>query len=239
MPGARIKDELIKPVHVGIIMDGNGRWAKERKLPRVSGHVEGVNAVRRIVRHSGKVGLKNLTLYAFSTENWKRPSEEVGFLMKLFRKLIRSEIDELMENDVKLSFIGRKDSLSKSIQKEMDAATERTQNNKGLNLIIAISYGGRDEIISAVNKAAKSMAEGKIKEIDENRFKEFLFTKDIPDPDLVIRTSGEKRLSNFLIFQSAYSELFFSNKYWPDFKEEDLDDAIEDFSKRKRRFGRI
>lgn len=239
MTRTRTENDFLVPSHIGIIMDGNGRWAKERKLPRVSGHVEGVNTVRKIVRHAGKTGLKNLTLYAFSTENWKRPAEEVGFLMKMFGKLIKSEIDELMKNDVKLSFIGRKDSLNKRIVNEMERSAERTCKNKGLNLVIAISYGGRDEIIYAVNSAARDLADGKIGEIDEKIFRDYLFTKDIPDPDLIIRTSGEKRLSNFLIFQSAYSELFFSPKYWPEFSEADFDEAVKDYSGRQRRYGKI
>ncbi|MBN1149971.1 isoprenyl transferase [candidate division WOR-3 bacterium] len=233
------KENLKIPVHIGIIMDGNGRWAKERKLPRISGHVEGVNAVRRIVKHAGEIGVKYLTLYAFSTENWKRPKEEVGFLMKMFKRLIKSEIDELMRNDVKLSFIGDKDSLSKTILGEMEKSSDRTKDNKGLNLLIAISYGGKNEIVNAVNKVLDDFADGKVTKIDENNFKKYLYTNDIPDPDLIIRTSGEQRLSNFLIYQAAYAELFFSDKLWPDFSAADLDEALEEYSKRQRRYGRV
>lgn len=231
--------DLKLPVHIGIIMDGNGRWAKERNLPRKSGHIEGVNAVRRIVRYAGEIGIKYLTLYAFSTENWKRPKQEVGFLMKMFKNLIKSEIDKLMQNDVRLSFIGDRSSLSKAILKEMEKSSERTKDNRGLNLLIAISYGGRNEIVNAVNKVLADFSEKKIWGIDEESFKNYLYTKNIPDPDLIIRTSGEKRLSNFLIYQSAYSEFFFSDKLWPDFSTEDLDKALEEYSKRKRRYGKV
>jgi len=227
------------PVHIGIIMDGNGRWAKKRKLPRLIGHKEGVKSVRVIVRLCGELNIKYLTLYTFSTENWNRPPKEVSFLMNMMNNLIKSEVKELNENNVKLKFIGNRTLLSKNMQKEIYKAEIFTKDNKGLTLLLALSYGARDEIITAVKKIMDSYKTDESFKIDEESFKKFLYTKNIPDPDLIIRTSGEKRLSNFLIYQSAYSEIYFTDVLWPDFREEELLNALKDFSKRKRRFGKV
>jgi len=227
------------PDHIAIIMDGNGRWAKEHGKPRVYGHKHGVVSVRNIVEGAGEIGLKHLTLYAFSTENWNRPKLEVTALMQLLVSTISKEVDTLHKNGVKLTTIGDLDSLPNNCSKELKNATEKTKNNKGLNLILALSYSSKWEILNAVKSITKDVVSEKVKEkdINDSLFESYLDTKDIPDPELLIRTSGEHRISNFLLWQIAYAELFFSDKLWPDYRKEDLFEAIVNYQKRERRFG--
>jgi undecaprenyl diphosphate synthase len=225
----------ILPAHIAIIMDGNGRWAKKRGLPRIMGHKEGIKAVKRVVKAARKYGIKYLTLYSFSTENWKRPEEEVNFLFRLMEERLQVEGKNLHKNNVKVLFIGRRDNLPSVLQKIMNDIEKLTKNNTGLNLIFAINYGSRQEIVDGVGKI---IAEG-TKKITEKDITNHLWTGNIPDPDLIIRTSGEKRLSNFLLWQAAYSELYFTPVLWPDFKEADLLKALFDFQRRKRRFGGV
>lgn len=223
------------PNHVAIIMDGNGRWAKKRNMPRTYGHKEGMNRVIENVRYASDTGIKYLTLYAFSKENWKRPKEEVSFLMKLIIIYINSQIDELDKNNVKIVVSGDLDEIYPDSKKVIDGAIERTAKNTGLVLNICLNYGSRDEIIRAINLAQKDNKE--IKSYED--LKEYFYNPSIPDPDLIIRTSGEERLSNFLLIQSAYSELYFTQKLWPDFHKEDFRKALENFSGRQRRYGGI
>lgn len=221
--------------HVAIIMDGNGRWAKKRNMPRTYGHKEGMNRVIENVRYASDTGIKYLTLYAFSKENWKRPKEEVSFLMKLIIIYINSQIDELDKNNVKIVVSGDLDEIYPDSKKVIDGAIERTSKNTGLVLNICLNYGSRDEIIRAINLAKKDN-----KEINSYEdLKEYFYNPSIPDPDLIIRTSGEERLSNFLLMQSAYSELYFTQKLWPDFHKEDFREALENFALRHRRYGGI
>jgi len=229
------------PEHIAIIMDGNGRWAKEKKLPRTMGHRAGVESIRRIIKESHILGIKYLTLYAFSTENWKRPKEEVGALMKLLVEYLRSEIEELNANGVVIKILGDTTKLSDECQKEINDAVELTKNNKGVVVNIAFNYGGRDEILRAVKAVSKDVEKGIINpnDITDNIFENYLYTKGTPDPDLIIRPSGEKRISNFLLWQCAYSEFWYSNVNWPDFKESDLHRAIYDYQNRDRRFGGV
>ncbi len=227
------------PRHVAIIMDGNGRWAKARGLPRNLGHRQGVDTVRDIVRASRDFGIEYLTLYAFSTENWKRPAAEVAGLMDLLRLFIRRELDELHRNGVRIRMIGDRSRLAADIVPMIEEAEARTQDNQRLTLILALSYGGQDEIVRATRRIAAAAAAGQIKpeQIDRALIEQNLYTAGIPDPDLVIRTSGEQRLSNFLIWQAAYSEIVFVEKLWPDFGADDLKAAIAEFHGRERRFG--
>lgn len=221
--------------HVAIIMDGNGRWAKKRNMPRTYGHKEGMNRVIENVRYASDTGIKYLTLYAFSKENWKRPREEVSFLMKLIIIYINSQIDELDKNNVKIVVSGDLDGIYPDSKAVIDGAIERTSKNTGLVLNICLNYGSRDEIIRAINLAKKDN-----KEINSYEdLKEYFYNPSIPDPDLIIRTSGEERLSNFLLMQSAYSELYFTQKLWPDFHKEDFREALENFALRHRRYGGI
>lgn len=227
------------PQHIAIIMDGNGRWAKDHNKPRVYGHKHGVVSVRNIVEGAGEIGLKYLTLYAFSTENWNRPKLEVTALMQLLVNTISKEVDTLHKNGVKLTTIGDLDSLPNNCSKELERASELTKNNKGLNLILALSYSSKWEILQAVKSIAQDAVDNNlnINKIDETVFDSYLETKNIPDPELLIRTSGEHRISNFLLWQIAYSELYFTNKLWPDYRKEDLFEAIVNYQKRERRFG--
>jgi undecaprenyl diphosphate synthase len=227
------------PRHVAIIMDGNGRWAKARGLPRTVGHREGAEALRRIVRASAEFGVDYLTVFGFSSENWKRPPEEVTDLMGLLRLYLRQEIAEINENGVRLRVIGNRDRLSSDIIQLIEDAEQRTARNTRLKLTVALSYGGRAEIVWAAQQLARAVRAGSLdpEDIDEAAFQRHLFTADIPDPDLVIRTSGEKRISNFLLWQSAYAEYVFMDKLWPDFSGEDLKIAITEFGGRKRRYG--
>ena len=229
------------PEHIAIIMDGNGRWAKKRKLPRTMGHKAGVETIRRVLKEADKLGVRYMTLYAFSTENWKRPKDEVSALMKLLVQYLRQEIKELHKNGVKINVLGDISRLPKECQEEIEKSVIKTQNNTGIVMNIALNYGGRDEILRAVNLISDDIEKGIIKssEIDQNIFEDYLYTKGIPDPDIIIRPSGEQRLSNFLLWQCAYSEFWYSDICWPDFKETDLHKAIYDFQKRDRRFGGV
>ena len=229
------------PNHIAIIMDGNGRWAKERNLPRISGHKEGINSVREVTRICGELGVKFLTLYTFSTENWNRPEKEVSALMQLLLKTINFEIKELHKNNVRFSTIGELNELPESTQLGIKNGIDLTRNNQGLNLILALNYGSRQEIIKAAQMLSQSAIQGDIEplSIDENIFKSVLETKDKPDPDLLIRTSGELRLSYFLLWQSAYAEIYLTETYWPAFREEALINAILDYQGRARRFGQV
>jgi len=228
------------PRHIAIIMDGNGRWAKERGLPRIAGHREGINSVREITKICGEIGVKYLTLYTFSTENWSRPKTEVKALMTLLLSTIKKEIKELHKNDVKFSTIGDISILPKGTVKGIKEGEKLTFENSGLNLILALNYGSRQEIISAVNNIVYDIKKGSLdsNSIDENIFSSYLDTNNCPDPDLLIRTSGELRISNFLLWQSAYTEMYLTNTYWPSFRENELFAAIFDFQNRERRFGK-
>ncbi len=229
------------PEHIAIIMDGNGRWAKERSLPRVAGHKEGVNSVREITRACGEIGVKHLTLYTFSTENWRRPKAEVSALMTLLLKTISTEVRELHKNNVRFTAIGDLKKLPKSTQKGIFDGIEITKNNTGLNLCLALNYGSRQEMVSAVQAIAKKVKKGDLKldEINETIFSNTLSTSDMPNPDLLIRTSGEYRLSNFLLWQCAYSEILMTKTFWPAFREDALIEAILEYQSRERRFGKV
>jgi undecaprenyl diphosphate synthase len=229
------------PKHVAIIMDGNGRWAKARGLPRTAGHRKGVEAVRRTVEAARELGVPYLTMFGFSSENWRRPEGEVFDLMQLLRFYLRSEIAELHKNGVRLRVIGDRTKLSGDIVTMIEKAEELTRNNKELNLIIALSYGARQEIVEATRQMVRDALEGRLSpdEITEESFSARLLTRDIPDPDLLVRTSGEQRISNFLLWQSAYTELVFVDTLWPDFTKRDLEDAIREFNQRDRRYGAV
>jgi undecaprenyl diphosphate synthase len=228
------------PRHVAIIMDGNGRWARKRRLPRVSGHRAGIASVRDIVETSARLGLQVLTLYAFSLENWKRPRAEVETLMRLLREYLRKELEPLLRNDIRFQVIGRMDALTPRVQRELEKGMEATAGCGGLTFNIALSYGGRAEIVDACNRLIDEARAGKGPgEVDEDTFARYLYTAGQPDPDLLIRTSGEMRLSNFLLWQVAYAELWVTDTLWPDFRHEDLFRAILDYQKRDRRYGGI
>lgn len=239
MKSLEVEKEKSIPKHVAIIMDGNGRWAKLRGKDRLYGHRKGVESVRRIIKYSAKIGVKYLTLYTFSTENWNRPKNEVDGLMKLFSKLLEQEIPELYKNNVKILFTGRKNRLSKELLDRMVNAQEVTKNNTGLTLILAFDYGGRQEIVDACREVCRRLKLNQLEKLDNEEFSKYLYLPDVPDPDLVIRTSGEFRISNFLLWQTAYSEFYFTEVLWPDFDEKEFDKALEDYSKRERRFGKI
>lgn len=229
------------PSHVAVIMDGNGRWAKKRGLPRTFGHKAGVEAVRRLVRHCGDIGLPVLTVYAFSTENFKRPKEEVGALMNLLCDFMAKDVDTLVANGVRLKILGNLNAFPERIASQINKALEKTSQGKKMLLNIALAYGARDEIMQAVRTVcAKALSHGiKPEEIDSELFESCLYTSGIPDPDLIIRTSGEQRLSNFLLYQAAYSELYFTDVAWPDFTPEHFDIALAEYKNRVRRFGGI
>ncbi|MBI1205881.1 MAG: isoprenyl transferase [Azospirillum sp.] len=227
------------PTHVAIIMDGNGRWAKARGLPRTAGHRKGVEAVRRTVKAARELGIGYLTLFSFSSENWARPDGEVSDLMQLLRFYLRSEIADLHKSGVRLRVIGDRSRLAPDIIKLIDNAEAVTGGNTNLTLVVALSYGARQELVLAARRLAEQVAAGQLepREIDESALAACLHTADIPDPDLLIRTSGEQRLSNFLLWQSAYAELVFLDTLWPDFSKRDLEDAIKEFHRRERRYG--
>lgn len=229
------------PDHVAIIMDGNGRWAAQRKQPRTFGHEAGVKAVREVVRASAELGIKYLTLYTFSVENWKRPEDEVAALMALLVRTTLSEMEELMKNDVRLMTIGQLNGLSENQRMVIDEAVQRTRDNQGMVLVLALNYGGRTEILDAVKSIAKAAKVGLIDPvgITEDLFADFLYTADLPDPDLLIRTSGERRISNFLLWQTSYTELHIIDTLWPDFGRKELFEAILDYQGRERRFGKV
>jgi len=229
------------PVHIAIIPDGNGRWAKKRGLPRNAGHREGSNTLKAIVKYCAKLGIKYMTVFTFSTENWKRPKSEVDGLMSLLKEFLKNAENELSGSNVRIKVIGDISVLSEELQREILRVERMTEKNTGLTLNIALNYGGRDEIVFAVRQIGKEIAEGKLSlsDIDSNLISERLYTCGIPDPDLIIRTSGEKRSSNFLLWQSAYSEYWYTNVLWPDFRPDDLKEAIRDYQLRNRRFGGI
>lgn len=226
--------------HMAIIMDGNGRWAAKRGLPRSLGHKKGAERVQEIARAAGEMGIKYLTLYAFSTENWQRSAEEVDALMGLLRQYLKSELSELQKNGVRIIFIGERDMLPADISEAMYRLEAETQNNDKMTLCIALSYGSRQEIVGAVRKIAALAKRGDIspEEIDEKMFSDMLYTKGIPDPDLVVRTSGEQRVSNYLLWQLAYAEFYFSDVLWPDFDREELEKIVKNFQTRERRYGK-
>jgi undecaprenyl diphosphate synthase len=224
------------PRHVAIIMDGNGRWAKTRGLPRAEGHRQGTENLRRIIRASVEFGIEILTIYAFSTENWRRPPLEVRLLMSILESVIDRELAELDTNGVQIRHIGRMDQIAPSLQKKIRYACEMTKNNNRLILNVAFNYGGRDEIVSAVKRIIQAGIPAE--DVTEELLSHYMYTGDLPDPDLIIRTSGELRVSNFLIWQGAYSELYVTPTYWPDFDKEELRKAIFEYSNRKRRFGK-
>jgi len=229
------------PRHIAIIMDGNGRWAKSRGLPRITGHAEGINSVREITRVAGEIGIMHLTLYTFSQENWSRPATEVSALMKLLLKTIRKEVENLNENNVRLTTIGNVSDLPDGARKEIEEGIELTKHNSGLNLNLALSYGGRQELIAAIIQIGKKLKDGSLKpeDVDESLVASMLYTSDIPDPDLLIRTGGEYRVSNFLLWQIAYTEMVVTQNYWPEFRENDLLEAIKIYQDRDRRFGKV
>ena len=228
------------PQHIAVIMDGNGRWAKKKGARRVFGHKNAVKAVRDVTESSAELGIKYLTLYAFSTENWSRPKAEVEALMKLLVSTIRKEVKTLIKNNVKLQSIGNTDDLPKVCQRELKEAMELTKDHTGLTLNLALSYSGRWDIVNAVKGIAHDVKSGKIEpdDVDSNLFSKYLSTSEMPDPELMIRTSGEMRVSNFLLWQLAYSEIYISPILWPDFRREHLYEAIIDYQKRERRFGK-
>ncbi len=228
------------PRHVAIIMDGNGRWAVSRGLPRIAGHKEGIESVRDIVKASSQVGIKYLTLYAFSIENWNRPTSEVGGLMKLLEFYLRKELEVLHENNVRINTIGKMSSLPKVVQKLLHDSMEKTRDNTGLTLTLALSYSGRWDIVRAVQMIALDVRRGRLspEDINEELFSSFLQTNNLPDPDLMIRSSGEFRLSNFLLWEIAYGEVFISKKLWPEFRRKELYDALKSYANRERRFGK-
>ncbi|HYE10105.1 MAG TPA: isoprenyl transferase [Patescibacteria group bacterium] len=239
MKGAIDIDRL--PKHIAIIMDGNGRWASKRALPRIFGHKAGMEALREVVKACSDMGVKILTVYAFSTENWNRPTEEVSYLMNLLIEYMRKEINELNKNHVKVKILGDLSALPQITKEEVEKAVRFTENNTGLQFNIALNYGGRAEIIHACKRIAEEFKEGKITkdEINEDLISDYLFTEGDIEPDLIIRTSGEKRLSNFLLWQSAYSELVFVDEMWPDFNKKQLEKAILEYQNRDRRFGLV
>ena len=235
MPNSILNPNLPNlPKHIAIIMDGNGRWAKERDLKRTEGHEEGAKVVRNITIHCAKIGIKYLTLYAFSTENWTRPKLEVEFLMKLLEKYLKNELNTFLENSIRFKAIGDLSKFSKSLQNIIKEIEEKTAKNSALTQVLALNYGSKDEIIRAIKKLNE-----KNLEVNEQNFESCLDTYFMPNVDLLIRTSGEVRLSNYLLWQNAYAEMFFTPTLWPDFKTDELDDILSDFIKRERRFGGV
>lgn len=227
------------PNHVAIIMDGNGRWANKKGRPRIFGHLHGASKLKKVIKECGRSGVGYLTLYAFSTENWGRPTDEVQFLMRLLCKYLEREQKTLLRENVRFTTIGQIENLPKQARDIIQKTIEVTKNNTGLCLVFALSYGSRSEILMAVKEIVASVVKGELsqEQISTDSFSRYLFTKDIPDPDLIIRTSGEQRLSNFLLWQSAYSEIYFTHKLWPEFEVDDLRIAFDNYSKRQRRFG--
>lgn len=234
------KTVLQPPVHVGVIMDGNGRWAKKRGLPRKFGHREGAKTFKTIARHAKALGIKYITFYAFSTENWKRPQEEVDALMELFEKYL-DDVKDFVKENIRIRFIGDRSMLSQTLQDKMRDAEELSKDFSAMTLLLAINYGGRDEITNAVRLIAEDVKAGKLEpgDITQELIGSRLYTEEVPDVDLIIRPSGEERLSNFMIWQSAYAEYYFTNILWPDFKKKDLEKAVEVYCERNRRFGGV
>lgn len=227
------------PQHIAIIMDGNGRWAKQRGLPRIAGHQEGAESLRAILKTCAEFGVKYLTVYAFSTENWGRPKDEVDFLMGLFLETIEKEIPELMKNKVKLNFLGRLGEFSGVLQAKMAEAMATTKSNQRITLNVMVNYGGRAELVDAVNEIVENRKWNTEHRIEEKDLAEYLYTKGMPDPDLLIRTANEMRVSNFLLWQIAYTEIYVTPIFWPDFRREQLIEALEAYQKRERRFGKV
>jgi len=230
----------IKLRHLAIIMDGNGRWAQKKGLPRVMGHRKGAEVVKQITKAAGELGIRFLTLYAFSTENWNRSPDEVSALMDLLRQYLKSDLKEIQDNGVRILFIGERDMLDADIVEMMNKLERDTAANAKMTLCIALSYGSRQEIVSAVKKVATLVKKGDIspEDVDVKMFSDMLYTRDIPDPDLIIRTSGEQRISNYLLWQAAYSEFFFTPTFWPDFEKSELEAIVKNFSSRERRYGK-
>ena len=228
------------PAHIAVIMDGNGRWAKQHSLGRIAGHKKGVEAVRETVTACRELGVRYLTLYAFSSENWDRPAREVKSLMGLLEKFLKMELKTMLDRDIRLLAIGNCGTLPENVLKTLNEVISKTQGNSAMTLILALSYGGRDEILEAVRKIAREAAQGKIdpSSLNKEAFSDYLYTEGIPDPDLLIRTSGEHRISNFLLWQTAYTEFYFTDVLWPDFRKKDLIAAIRDYQGRERRFGK-
>ncbi len=229
------------PVHIAIVMDGNGRWAKKRLLPRIAGHREGINSVRKVTRICGEIGIKHLTLYTFSKENWNRPRKEVSAIMQLLLSTIRAEVANLHKNNVRLSVIGQINDLTADARQGMLEGVELTRNNTGLNLNLALSYGSRQEITTALRTLIDKVLAGELEPdaIDEKMISKHLYTSHMPDPDLLIRTGGDFRISNFLLWQMAYTEVFVTPVFWPDFRERELLEALSEYQKRERRFGMV
>jgi undecaprenyl diphosphate synthase len=229
------------PNHVAIIMDGNGRWAERRNLPRIAGHKAGEESITEIVRTASEWELGAITLFAFSTENWNRPDNEVEFLMSFNRNLLNNRVDEFHERNIRIRHMGRRGRIPRSTLQAIDNAVEMTRNNTGTSLNIAFNYGGRAEIIDAVRALCEDISSGKLApdEVDEERFRSYLYVPDVPDPDLLVRTAGEMRISNFLIWELAYTEIYVTEVLWPDFRAQNLADAIHEFQSRERRFGSI
>ena len=243
-PGSE-EDQLVQkidfskiPQHVAVIMDGNGRWAKKRNLPRVEGHRAGAESVRELVETCARLGIKYLTLYAFSKENWKRPRKEVITLWRLLEEYLKKQDKVLVENRFRLKVIGQRDDIPASVQKELNRVEELTKDNDRMTIVLALNYGGRTEIVDGIKKVLKEK-DFNIESLDEEKFSGYLYTADIPDPDLLIRTSGEQRVSNFLLWQIAYSEMWITPEYWPDFRKKHLLQAVVDYQRRERRFGDI
>lgn len=232
--------DVLVPAHVGVIMDGNGRWAKKRGMPRKFGHREGAKTFRTITRHAKALGIQYITFYAFSTENWKRPKDEVDAIMELFEKNL-DEVRDFIDENIRVRFIGDRSMLTPRLQEKMKSVEEDSKDFDSMTMILAINYGGRDEITHAVKEIAKDVEQGRLKaeDITQQLIQSRLYTEEIPDVDFIIRPSGEQRLSNFLIWQSAYAEYYFTNILWPDFKPKDLEEAVLAFSERNRRFGGV
>ena len=235
-----LKRELL-PQHVAVIMDGNGRWAKRQGLPRIMGHKRGVDALKDLLRCCQDWGIQALTAYAFSTENWKRPQEEVDFLMTLFQRVLRQELREMVEENVQIKFVGNLQALPRSLQQEISRSMEATKDNGGIRFLVATNYGGRQEILQACQAIAKQVQQGLLQpdEINEQVFESHLYTAGITDPDLLIRTSGEMRLSNFLLWQMAYGEIYITDALWPDFDRAEFHRALCAYQQRERRFGKV
>lgn len=229
------------PHHVAVIMDGNGRWAKQRGLPRIMGHRRGVDTLKQLLRCCRDWGIQALTAYAFSTENWGRPTEEVEFLMTLFERVLRQELREMMEEDVRIRFVGNLSSLPETLQREIDSAVDQTRHNAGISFTVATNYGGRQEIVQACQAIAAQVQQGGLNpdDIDESLFAQHLYTAEMCDPDLLIRTSGEMRISNFLLWQLAYAELYITDTLWPDFDTHEFHQAVYAYQQRERRFGKV
>ncbi|QQY09282.1 MAG: isoprenyl transferase [Candidatus Xiphinematobacter sp.] len=229
------------PTHIAIIMDGNGRWAEQRGFPRLSGHQAGADSIRECIEVCGKIGVQYLTLYAFSSENWKRPSVEVKGLMDLLERFLRESIEEMIHQEVRLYAIGHLQDLPATCRHLLEKARERTASNRGITLVLALSYSSRMEIVDAARRIVQAVQDGQVDmdQIDDQLFGNYLYTQGIPDPDLLIRTSGEIRLSNFLLWQSSYTEIYVTSKLWPDFRAADLREALDEYGRRRRRYGKL